>query len=244
MTETIEVLNNLLAATFSYSNERVAEVIDIHQSHSTNSFYIIAKTADDEIKQISFSDHYSHTHFESLSDLSMYDEDYDAYEELQQALGDISNAEFRDYTFDENTTVDYFGVDNASQYDIDPETLIGDLSFDRAFISDSYTIVKAELLNDKRVLKITYDNNDTESYVNYTPSSYTKQDCVLANYLASDRKKEYSDWDISSFEEYSENFDDEIAPEATEDGIIEFMQDDYSISEYFIEDNYVYFKLN
>lgn len=166
MTNEIEVLSEITENELI--NKSVKEVIAVSNSKSTNSLYLMVRLENEDVVTIGFSDHYNFERHENVVE----DLDFDT---------DILKPVFEKYNFkfdEDEITIDeiYYGVStSAKKYDTkEVANLIGKKSAERAIVNDHYTIDNATLSCDDRLLTITYDNGESEDYMNFIPSQEIK----------------------------------------------------------------------
>lgn len=180
-------LLNIFNIVFKEDSKTIfTNILDIHQSHTTNSLYILALDDKGAVYQLSFSDHNSGDHHIDLDfHLNLYFRD-----EVEAVKVQLTNAlsgymDFIDND-DNEDWLQFYGVTKATKYDPKtPAELIGKPNADKARVSDHYTMTDAELTHDNQILAVTYDDGSQELYCNYTPDNSTLKDAVLANWLYS-----------------------------------------------------------
>lgn len=138
----------------------IKEIIQVKYSHTTDSCYIIFKGQDNNIYQLSISDHYADNHDQLLGLFEDADKDL-VIDELTSYVKD-------DEFYDALQAFTYYGFEKASAYDeSNVFKLVGKGNLDRA-LSGQYhdlSIESVGLLENNQILAI----NDHDLSINYIP---------------------------------------------------------------------------
>lgn len=201
-------LLSILIKESYYEDVKLQQLEETVSSHTTNSYYLAFSDEKGDVYQISFSDHYSHIHGDRFENL-----DLDNIDELTESLIDSFDLTQNNtnYLLAPEIDLEFYGVTKAQKYEIDPKSLIGKKSYNRAWVSGDFEIKDAKLECNNQILVCDYDL-DTEIYLNYDPTEDSKgksdEDFILANYMRSNeisRSKIYK-YDVVSIDDYCEEW--------------------------------------
>lgn len=154
------ILNKLM--DYELETSKFERIVAIQRSHSTNSKYTLFVDDEGKLFELAISDHSSPVRYKELNDF-MFDNDLeeDDMEEFIKLFGTANDvmlpSEYYYYLITVGDTVKYNEHENVASY-------IGRRSLDRAIVSDYYTVINAEVIEDNRILKTTYNNGEIEYY--------------------------------------------------------------------------------
>jgi len=169
----------------------VEKVIDIKESESTNSVYVLAELKSEKVVEVSFSDHEADKHG-NWFEASDFDDDF--YESVS------------DTKFNENEDIYYYGIEYAKDYSLDKrfleftsEKMVGKKSFDRLLAFLSYTIRSAEYLYQSQVLKVEYDDGEIAYYTNYNPIEIEASESDIAKVAYIEKNMQYININLKKY---------------------------------------------
>lgn len=163
---TNEEFFNLLLSEEYDEDTRYKEVINVSKSKSTNSTYIIFENTNGSIATLAISDHRADKHDDCFEDCSFIDDvDIKEFRKIVETFND---------DYDKRTMLPEmlnYGISFGKKYDAnDGEYLTGRQSAERAMVDEHYDIKYAEVIKDRQLLKVTYNDNDIEYYTDFIPS--------------------------------------------------------------------------
>lgn len=160
--DTLKVLGRM--SGFPYSNEPIVAVLGSKKDVFENTCYTVFSTGthikvlevSDRItsqRNISFSDFMKNCNVDEKS-ISDFNDEFGI--ELSEQVN-FDEVRFGIRLLEKLYTPDYV------------KSLVGKKLFIRALVSNHYTIKEAEAIEDRKILKITYDNGDHDFFVNELP---------------------------------------------------------------------------
>ncbi|RHW51340.1 hypothetical protein DS831_04780 [Bombilactobacillus bombi] len=177
-----KLLSQLMKESY-YGDVKLQQLEEVTASHTTNSYYLAFSDEKGEVYQIAFSDHKAFSHNDEIIDLDVEDPD-ELIDQLVTSFNLKQN--HTNYLLAPDIDLEFFGIQKADKFKIDPTDLIGKKSYNRAWVSSNFEITNAKLECNNQILVCDYDG-EVETYVNYNPvegcESKSDEDFILADYL-------------------------------------------------------------
>lgn len=148
--EALEIFNKLIDGV------NFVKVIQVKESYTSNSAYVLALASSGDVYQIAISDHEADNHDRDVMD------DVGTIEDVGDVLDSLKYI---------SVPVEFWGVDKADKYTSENIAgLVGSFNLMESYATGhSARIVSASLLYDSQVLSLGYDNGETCLYANFLP---------------------------------------------------------------------------